>query len=178
MDAGANGVVVPMVNSADEAQSAVSAIYYPGRGRRGVGLSRAQGYGVDFSGYKEWAEKNTVLIVQIEHIKAVENLEEILAVEGVDGFIVGPYDLSGSLGLPGKFDHPSVIIALERVARIMKERNAVGGYHVVHSNRRALLEKIDEGFKFIAYGDDMIFLAEKIRDEMGNVRAAREGDAG
>jgi len=170
MDAGAHGIIIPMVNTPEEAQQAVAAIRYPPLGTRGVGLSRAQAYGLGFQQYKEWAQQESVLIVQIEHIQAVNNIEAILAVDGVDGFIVGPYDLSGSLGYPGEFDHPSVMGALSKISQIIREGNVVGGYHVVHSNHQELLDKIMQGYKFIAYGDDMVFLAEKIRDESDFVK--------
>src|SRR3989304_8512061 len=78
MDAGSHGVIVPMVNSKDDAINAVNAVKYPPTGKRGVGLARAQGYGVAFDKYKEWVDRDSIVIVQIEHIKAVENLEEIL----------------------------------------------------------------------------------------------------
>ncbi|MCB0931461.1 MAG: 2-dehydro-3-deoxyglucarate aldolase [Mycobacterium sp.] len=167
MDAGAHGVIVPMVNTAAEARKAVSAIRYPPAGTRGVGLGRAHAYGLGFEKYKAWAEQETVLIVQIEHIEGVENLEQILAVDGVDGFIVGPYDLSGSLGRPGDFSHPAVATALETVRNIMHQSDKVGGYHIVHSNQAELPRKIDQGYRFIAYGDDMVFLSEKISAESG-----------
>lgn len=170
MDAGAHGVIVPMVNTAAEARAAVSSIRYPPFGTRGVGLGRAHAYGLGFEQYKAWAERETILIVQIEHIDGVDNLDEILAVEGVDGFIVGPYDLSGSLGRPGDFEHPDVASALERVRTIMDQSKKVGGFHVVHSDRRQFLDRIEQGYTFIAYGDDMVFLAEKIRAEAGFVR--------
>lgn len=170
MDSGAHGVIVPMVNTAEEARQAVAAVRYPPCGTRGVGLGRAQDYGMGFQSYKDWVQQESIVIVQIEHIRAVENIEAILAVDGVDGFIVGPYDLSGSLGHPGDFDHPTVIAALSKVQQTMRERNAVGGYHVVHSNHQELKERIAQGYKFVAYGDDMVFLAEKIRDESDIVR--------
>ena len=165
MDAGAHGVIVPMVNSQEDAQRAVEATYYPPVGTRGVGLFRAQNYGLGFKEYEEWARNESIVIVQIEHIKAVENLEDILSVEGVDGFIIGPYDLSGSLRLPGNFDHPSVLAALDEVERVMMRSLKVGGYHVVHSNHDELLSRIEQGYKFIAYGDDMVFFAEKLKEE-------------
>ncbi len=175
MDAGAHGVIVPMVNTPAEARKAVSAVRYPPLGTRGVGLGRAHAYGLGFEQYRAWAEEETILIVQIEHIEGVENLEEILAVEGVDGFIVGPYDLSGSLGRPGDFAHPAVAHALETVRRIMKESPKVGGYHVVHSSQAEFVERIDQGYKFIAYGDDMVFLAEKVSAEAGFVQDHLKG---
>ena len=165
MDAGSHGVIVPMVNSREDAQKAVSAIRYPPLGSRGVGLARAQAYGIGFEEYRKWAQEETVLIVQIEHIEGVTNLKDILAVDGVDGFIVGPYDLSGSLGVPGDFDHPSMVDALREVERHIQKASKVAGYHVVHSNHDELLSKIGEGYKFVAYGDDMVFMAEKLQEE-------------
>ena len=99
MDCGARGIVVPNVNSPEDAKRAVDATMYPPQGNRGVGLFRAQGYGCDFEKYKEWQKNSSIVIVQIEHIDGVENLESILRTEGVDGFIIGPYDLSASLGI-------------------------------------------------------------------------------
>ena len=165
LDSGAEGILVPMVNSAEEAQRAVDAAYYPPYGKRGVGLSRAQGYGVDFHAYREWSLEQTVVIVQVEHIRGVENLESILSVDGVDGFIIGPYDLSGSLKQPGNFDHPDVQEALNRVQDLMRSSEKPGGYHVVHTRHDELRRCIEEGYRFIAYGDDMVIFAEKVREE-------------
>lgn len=158
MDAGAHGVIVPMVNSAEEARQAVASVKYPPNGFRGVGLARAQKYGLDFAGYKAWNEANSVVIVQVEHIRAVENLEAILGVDGVDGFIIGPYDLSGSLGVPGQFDHPEVVAALDRVRTVSRRMGALSGYHVIPPDHAALEEKINEGYRFVAHSLDSLFL--------------------
>lgn len=160
MDAGAHGVIVPMVNSEAEARQAVASVRYPPKGIRGVGLARAQKYGLDFVGYKAWNEESSVVIVQVEHIRAVENLEAILSVEGVDGFIVGPYDLSGSLGFPGQFDRPEVIAALDRVKTVSKQMGALSGFHVISPERAALDEKIAEGYRFVAHSLDSLFLGK------------------
>ena len=165
MDAGSYGVIVPMVNTRDEAERAVSYVKYPPKGLRGTGLSRAQQYGMGFQEYKSWVENNSIVIVQIEHIKAVENLSEIMSVEGVDGFIIGPYDLSASMGLPGDFSNRRVEEALQTARAFMESSSKPGGYHVVHSNPLQLEAKIKEGYKFIAYGDDMVFFSEKIVSE-------------
>lgn len=170
MDAGAHGVIVPMINSPEDARRAVESVYYPPRGKRGAGLSRAQRYGAGFDEYRSWAETGSILIVQIEHIRAVENMESILAQEGVDGFLVGPYDLSASLNLPGQFDHPAVTAALDEIRRVMAGGSKAGGFHVVHSNREELQARIQQGFTFIAYGADMVFFAEKTADEGSFVR--------
>jgi 2-dehydro-3-deoxyglucarate aldolase len=158
MDAGAHGVIVPMVNSREDAEKAVASVQYPPVGFRGVGLARAQKYGTDFEGYKKWSQRQSIVIVQIEHINAVENMEAILGVPGVDGFIIGPYDLSGSLGAPGQFDHPEMIRALDRVKKITKKMNALSGFHSVPPDPEAFQDKIKEGYKFLAYSLDSLML--------------------
>ncbi len=158
MDAGANGIVVPMVNYKADAEKAVAAVYYPPKGKRGVGLARAQGYGATFNNYRDWLDNEAVIIVQIEHIEAVNNLEEILAVEGIDGYIIGPYDLSASMGMPGKLEHPDVIEAIEKIKTIGTAMNKPGGLHVVEPNTEQLRQSIEKGFKFLAYSLDIRML--------------------
>ena len=170
MDAGSHGVIVPMVNSKEEAMKAVSAVKYPPRGERGVGLTRAQGYGSEFDKYKEWNLSESIVIVQIEHIMAVENLEEILGVEGVDGFIVGPYDLSGSLGVPGEFDNPDLLSALDRIKEVSKRMNPVSGFHSVSSDPNEAMARIKEGYKFIGFSLDILFLGDLARNGLKNIR--------
>jgi len=165
MDAGAHGIIVPMVNTASDAQKAIESLYYPPIGCRGVGLGRAQNYGVEFEKYKEWSKTEIIFIPQIEHIEGVNNLENILALEEVDGFIIGPYDLSGSLNVPGQWNHPEVIEALNKVKKVLSQNLKPGGFHVVHSNHKELGQRIADGYTFIAYGDDMIFFAETIAKE-------------
>lgn len=174
LDAGAHGVIVPKVNSREEAVAAVSAAHYPPRGHRGVGLSRAQGYGLDFDAYRGRATR-TFVAVQVEHIDAVEHLEDILSVDGVDAFIVGPYDLSGSVGAPGDWEAPEVVSALEEIGRVLRAVDVPAGFHVVHSGTEELQRRIDQGYRFIAYGDDMVFLAEKFRTEVSAARALLGG---
>ena len=163
MDAGARGVVVPMVNSRKEAENAVASVYYPPLGRRGVGLARAQGYGTDFEEYKTWLEKEAVLIVQVEHIQAVENLESILSVDQVDGFMVGPYDLSASLGIPGQFENPLFLNAMEKIKEIGIHSAKSPGIHVVEPDINAFQEKIDQGYRFMAYSLDIRMLDTSCR---------------
>jgi len=170
MDAGACGVIVPMVNSREDAKSAVNAVKYPPLGTRGVGLARAQGYGLEFEKYKRWVNKESVVIVQIEHIKAVNNLEEILGVDGVDGFIVGPYDLSGSIGAPGDFKHPKMRKAISRIMQVAKRYNKVAGFHVISPDAQEVKAKIKEGFRFIGFSLDTLFLGIKIRAELKRLK--------
>lgn len=170
MDAGSHGIIVPNVNSVDDAVSAVKAVRYPPAGTRGVGLWRAQGYGFDFEKYKKWQATESIVIVQIEHIDGVENLETILNTEGVDGFIIGPYDLSASLGIPGEFKHPDFKKALETVLEVSKKMRALMGTHVVMPDVSAVKEKIKEGYRFIAYGIDTLFLGQSCRDGLKEIK--------
>ena len=163
MDAGADGIIVPMVETRDQAERARDAIYYPPKGLRGVGLARAQDFGLGFDAYRDRMAKETILIVQIEHRRAVDQLEAILDVDGVDGFLVGPYDMSGSFGKPGNFSDPEVAAALTRVADVVKAHPKPSGIHVVMPDPKQLAQRIKEGYRFIAYSTDMVFFAEAVR---------------
>ena len=164
MDAGAHGVIVPMINSRGEAERAVAAVHYPPRGIRGVGLSRAQKYGTGFEQYKKKNDECSVVIVQIEHIDAVNNLEEILTVDGVDAFMIGPYDLSASLGRPGEFNYPPMAEALDRVVEVSRRLGVTMGYHSVATDPEAARKKIEEGYHFIAVGTDFLYLGDSCRN--------------
>lgn len=170
MDAGSYGVIVPMVNSRDDALKAVAAVKYPPAGTRGVGLARAQGYGYSFEEYRKWVDEESIVIVQIEHIKAVDNLEDILSVEGIDAFIVGPYDLSGSLGIPGKFEDDRFVQALSEIGRVSKQYRVCRGYHVVEPDPSQVHARIQEGYNLIAYGVDFLFLGNGCRSGLAEIR--------
>lgn len=171
MDAGAQGVIVPMVNSVAEAERAVSAVRYPPQGTRGVGLARAQGYGASFDKYLDWVNKESVVIVQVEHIDAVNNLEAILAVDGVDGFIIGPYDLSGSLGVPGQFDHPLMKDAMQRIETVGTASGKASGIHVIEPKPDELKSRIEQGYRFVAYSLDIRMLDCCCRQGLKGVRS-------
>jgi 2-dehydro-3-deoxyglucarate aldolase len=106
----------------------------------------------------------------VEHIKAVENLSAILTTPGVDGYIIGPYDLSGSLGVPGRFEHPSVVQALERVKEVTAQLGALSGYHVIQPDPDAFIQKANEGYRFIAFSLDILFLGKSCRDGLKNIK--------
>jgi len=171
MDAGSHGVIVPMVNSVSDAEQAVQAVRYPPEGKRGVGLARAQGYGSSFDRYREWINRESVVIVQVEHIEAVDNLEAILSVEGVDGFIVGPYDLSGSLGVTGQFDHPSMKKSMERIRIVGLSSGKAFGIHVIEPNVEELRQRLDEGYNFVAYSLDIRMLDRACRTGLDAIRS-------
>jgi 2-dehydro-3-deoxyglucarate aldolase len=171
MDAGATGVMVPMVKNAEDAQAAVQAVYYPPRGRRGVGLARAQGYGARFQQYRNWLDNNAVVVVMIEHIDAVNAIDSILSVPGIDAYIIGPYDLSGSMGHPGELDYPEVRTAIERVLEAGRRAGKAGGIHVVEPDPNLLRRNIEAGFSFLGYGLDIRILDSLCRTHMRDIRA-------
>ena len=171
MDAGATGVMVPMIKSAADAKTAVQAVYYPPRGQRGVGLARAQGYGAKFQQYRDWLEKNAVIVVMIEHIDAVNSIDSILSVDGIDAYIIGPYDLSGSMGRIGEFNHPEVTSAIERVLEAGNRLGKPGGIHVVEPDQDELRQRIAAGFSFIGYGLDIRILDTLCRSHIQSIKA-------
>jgi len=170
MDAGAYGIIVPMVNSVSDAIKAVSAVKYPPMGTRGVGLARAQGYGLEFKKYKNWINENSIVIAQVEHVEAINNLEGILKVEGIDASIIGPYDLSASLGYPGDFKRKEVKSAIAQYVKVCKRLKKSAGFHVVHPDAEDVKAKRKEGFNLIAFGVDMLFLGDKIRQELKGIK--------
>jgi 2-dehydro-3-deoxyglucarate aldolase len=170
LDAGADGIIVPSVNSALEAKNAVEAVRYPPMGKRGVGLARAQDYGFGFDSYRDHKTKEIKLIVQIEHINAIKELDAIIQTEGVDGTFIGPYDLSGSLGKPGKWDESEVRDALKIYEVTARKYNKWMGFHVVQPDYNLVLEKISIGYNFIAFGFDAMFLGTMIRNQLKMIK--------
>ncbi len=159
LDAGAKGIIVPMVNTKKQAIKAIEATRYAPYGTRGVGLSRAQGYGEKFNEYLEWHRKNISIIVQFEHINVIENIDDILSLENIDGFIIGPYDLSCSMGIPGEFNNKKFIKTMKTILEKGKKHNCHMGIHIVEPNINTLKEKIIEGYNFIAFSVDIRMLS-------------------
>jgi len=170
LDMGADGIVVPMVKSKADALEAIDYAKYPPVGKRGVGLFRAQKYGLGFEDYKKWVNEELVIIAQIEHIEAVENIEEIITTDGIDGVIIGPYDLSGSMGYPGEYHRDEVKEAIAKVLKVCKENNMSSGFHVIESDSSKLKQRIDEGCTFLAYSVDFFFLGDSARDGMKTIK--------
>jgi len=170
LDMGADGIVVPMVCSKEDAEQAINYAKYPPVGKRGVGLYRASKYGTKFEEYKKWVNEELVIIAQIEHIDAVNNIDEILQVEGIDGTIIGPYDLSGSIGYPGELEREDVQDAVKKVLNKCKEYNIPSGFHVVDTNPNSLQMKIDQGCTFLAYGIDYLFMRDAAVNGMNTLK--------
>lgn len=170
MDVGARGVLVPQVNSADEARQAVQAVKYHPHGYRGVaGIVRAARYGfTPLADYIADTNDNSLVIVQAEDIKAVAALDEILAVEGVDGVLVGPADLSQSMGIPGRFDDPEFgRVVHDIVARTVKAGKLAGVFCFDAAQAKYWR---DRGVRLLLVGSDTIMFAAAARTLAGELK--------
>jgi 2-keto-3-deoxy-L-rhamnonate aldolase RhmA len=163
LDVGAAGVLVPFISTADQARQAVAAAKYPPQGVRGFSFSRANNWGVDFAAEAGSANDETVVIVMIESKEGVEHIEEILAVDGVDAAFIGPYDLSGSYGMPGQTQDPVVRNACRQVIEACERAHKSVGLLIVRPTPQAVRQAIADGFTLICVGLDTVFLDEGAR---------------
>ena len=166
LDIGAHGVLVPWVNSREEAEAAVRACRYPPEGIRGYGPRRAELFDPD---YYETANREVLVTVQVETGEALENLEEILAVEGIDACFVGPYDLSSNMGLgiPPKFDHPDFVRAMDRVIEASEASGKPAG---MYSNMDNISWALERGFTYNTVGEADGFLMYGARVALDRAR--------
>jgi len=162
LDAGAGGVIVPMIKSADQLRKVRDATRWPPSGNRGVAFSRANLFGKNFNEYIKEA-KQPLLIAMIEHIDAINELDDILKVDGLDAILIGPYDLSTSMNLTAQFDHPEFAKAIRDIKSKSESANIPCGIHVVSPSVDDLKEKIDDNYRFIAYSIDSVILTNFLR---------------
>ena len=158
LDAGAAGVIVPMIRSARQLESVVDWCSYPSVGIRGVGFARSNLFGEHFSTYAQSEEAlNPLVVAMIEHVDAIEVLDDILTVRGLDAIFIGPYDLSASLGIPADFDNPRFKEQLAKIRSIATTQDVPLGIHVVAPSKEELRSKLNEGYQFVAYSLDATF---------------------
>ncbi|MDG1893229.1 MAG: aldolase/citrate lyase family protein [Verrucomicrobiota bacterium] len=173
LDLGAAGIIAPQVNTAAQAREVVRWARYAPEGNRGVGLGRAQGYGMHFSDYLAKANHEVAVLVQAEHIDAVENIEAIARVEGVDGIMLGPYDLSASLDKMGQLNHPTVIDAIDRITHACRsEGMPLGCFGVTVEAVRPYMQK---GYQLILAGADTMHLGNAAMHMLSELKASRTG---
>ena len=169
LDSGADGLIVPMVNSPNDARAAVEWMKYPPVGKRGFGVGRAQGYGFDFDQYTKTWNDSSICIAQIESIQAVEQIEAILAVEGLDGVMVGPYDISGSLNVPGQLEHPLVVEAGLKVVAAAKKHGKACATQIIEVDAQKIQQAQQRGYTLMVLASDVFILwkwAQRIRHDI------------
>jgi 2-dehydro-3-deoxyglucarate aldolase len=168
LDLGADAIIVPQVNSPAEAADVVKFAKYPPEGSRGVGLARAHGYGLSFQEYVERANEDVAVIVQAEHIDAVNQIEEIVEVPGIDGVIIGPYDLSASLNKMGQVTDPAVTGAIDRVTEACQNKGLALGIFGV--SPAAVAPYMEQGYSMIIAGVDMTLLLNSAQSTLSTLR--------
>ncbi len=175
LDSGVDGIIIPMVNSAEEAQQAVASCLYPPLGNRGVGLARAQKFGFGFEEHLRQNKEDLKIILQIEHIQAVEQIDAILRTPHLHGIFLGPYDLSGSMGIPGEFNHPKMKAAIRTVAESTLAAGKALGAHIIQPDHGRVLEFMRNGYNFIAFSIDTYFMGQAMKDQLAQLNSSLEG---
>ena len=166
LDSGADGMIVPMVQNAQDVRNMIAWAKYPPKGRRGFGVSRGQGYGMDFAEYTKTWNESSIMIAQIESIAAVDRIDEILSFPELDGVMVGPYDISGSLGIPGQLEHKRVIAAGKRVIAACQKHGKSCGTQIIDPDAERVKKAFSAGFSFVILSSDVFLLwkwAENIK---------------
>ncbi|GHV92726.1 2,4-dihydroxyhept-2-ene-1,7-dioic acid aldolase [Spirochaetia bacterium] len=159
LEMGPDGIIIPMVNSAAEAAKVISACTYPPKGTRGFGPRRANRYGViSDREYLDTIDDALVKIIQIEHKDAVDHIDEILEVKGIDGVVIGPCDLSGSMNLLGQLQHPDVLSACEKIVTRCKAHKVPCGPSIGPVNQEYIQYWLELKTEFLFCGDDLSFV--------------------
>jgi len=170
LDAGADGVIAPLIRSAAEARLLVQACKYPPIGMRGIGFCRANGYGTRVEEEVRRANEDVLVAVQIEHADAIAVIDEILAVPGIDAAFIGPYDLTASMGIAAQFTHPDYLAARAKVLSACARHKITPGIHAVPSDPEAARNAIAEGYRFVAYSLDITMVATACRHGIAQIR--------
>jgi len=170
MDAGAVGVIAPLINCAGDAKELVLAVKYPPEGERGVGFCRDNLYGLKLVDRVQSANKETFICVQIEHKVAVENIDEILSVKGIDAAFIGPYDLSASMGITAQFENPDYQTAVAKILSACNKYNVMAGIHVVQPDVDEVTQRIDQGFKMIGFSLDVTMISHISINSLKEIR--------
>lgn len=161
LDAGAGGVIVPMIETADQLVAVRDACCWPPAGNRGVGFSRANLFGKYFDEYIKEAQA-PLLVAMIEDERALDHLEEICMVDGLDALLIGPYDLSASMGITAEFQSDQFIKVLEKIRLVADKHKISCGLHIVKPSPNELELKVKDGYQFLAYSIDSVFLNHAI----------------
>jgi 2-keto-3-deoxy-L-rhamnonate aldolase RhmA len=158
LDLGAEGIIVPQIKTVEEVRTVVRLCKYPLAGTRSIGISRAHDYGLAFNEYLREANDKLVIIIQLEHVDAFRNIDEILAEEGYDAIFIGPYDYSASAGKTGQVNDPEIQEQIDMVrGKCFRKKMPVGIFGV---SAEAVKPYICQGYTLIAAGIDLLLLKD------------------
>jgi 2-dehydro-3-deoxyglucarate aldolase len=163
LDAGAGGVIVPMIESVEQLEKVRDATRWPPAGKRGVAFSRANLFGEYFDEYMRNEAQQPLLVAMIEHINAIKDLDAILQVDGLDAILIGPYDLSASMGLTAEFKSTEFADVIQIIRDKANNAHIPCGIHVVSPSEDELRQRIMNGYNFIAYSMDSVVLSKFLR---------------
>ncbi|MEE2710153.1 MAG: aldolase/citrate lyase family protein [Gemmatimonadota bacterium] len=171
LDMGALGIVVPFVNTPEEARLGADACRYPPRGTRGWGPHRAAGYGLYEAEYTATIDDNVLYLPIIETVEAIENIDAIMDVDGLDGVIVGPVDLCISLGVPSQFEHPAYLDALKRVRLAARRTGKPASIPLLGplSDQQSIRKQVAGGGRLLLVGGDEPALRDAFLQTLGNL---------
>jgi len=169
LDIGAEGVVVPWVNTVEEAEKAAKSCRYPPKGIRGFGPRRAAAYGFDPT-YAKRANDSIVTIIQIETEQAIKNARDMLSVDGIDAFFIGPYDLSWSLGIPGNFESEKFKSAIDAVLKAGKQADKPGG--IWTDDPKTAIMRVKQGFKIIDCSSELAIMLSAVKQWLDELKKA------
>ena len=173
LESGADGILIQMVNTSKDVQNLINNLKFPPIGKRSYGVNRAQGYGFDFNEYITSWNNDSSFIIQVESIEAVENIESLLEFSEVDAVMIGPYDISGSLGVPGELNHKKVISASKKVIDACSKYGKSCGTQLNDPNPKNINNLFEMGYTFAVLGSDLFILwkwAEQMKQIMNSIR--------
>ncbi len=156
LDSGAVGLLVPVVESLEKFDEFAEHCFFPPKGKRGLGLMRANAWGENLEKY--FSEFKPILIAQIETKVGAENIKNIISSQFLDGIMIGPYDLTASLGKAGCFEDFAFKDICNSIVEETRKSKKMIGYHQVEPNLDSLKKRVEEGYDFIAYGTDIVAL--------------------
>jgi 2-keto-3-deoxy-L-rhamnonate aldolase RhmA len=173
LEMGPDGIIAPMINTAEQARGFISACTYPPKGSRGFGPRRANSYGVlSDREYLESVDGNLVKIIQIEHREGAENIGAILQIPGIDSVVIGPYDLSCSIDIPGQFRHPELLAMCTRIVECCKAHKIPCGPSIGPGDQEFLRFWLDQKTDFLFCGDDISFVKAGTETTISHIRTA------
>ena len=174
LESGADGLLVQMVSTPEDVAAIIGHLKYPPVGNRSYGLNRAQAYGFDFDSYIQSWNDTSSFIIQVESIQAVENIDKLLSFDEIDGVMVGPYDISGSLGVPGQTSHPLVIEASRKVIAACERFGKSCGTQVTDASEESVQALFDLGYTYAILSSDLFVLWKWSEKMQGMIKSMRK----